>query len=72
MGFVPKTHLATEFGCLVSDVIPNGTVLDDNVDYSKGELPIVGQLCIPLADDECAHLRHNFFCTLVVFSPKML
>jgi hypothetical protein len=43
VGFVPKTHLATEFGSLVTDIIPNGTVIDDNVDYAKGELPVVGQ-----------------------------
>ena len=46
VGFVPKTHLATEFGCLVADVIPNGTVIDDNVDYAKGELPVVGNFFV--------------------------
>eukprot|EP00035_Acanthoeca_spectabilis_P016892 m.352830 g.352830 ORF g.352830 m.352830 type:complete len:351 (-) comp16584_c1_seq1:115-1167(-) len=39
-GYVPKTHLATEFGALCSDVIPNGTVDDTGVDYTKGDLPV--------------------------------
>eukprot|EP00037_Helgoeca_nana_P016915 m.159561 g.159561 ORF g.159561 m.159561 type:complete len:283 (-) comp23749_c1_seq1:149-997(-) len=46
-GYVPKTHLCTEFGALVSNVIPIGSVVDADVHYDKGELPL---FVLPLGD----------------------